>query len=76
MHGWPHSTLLPLLDTLASQYHQELVQLLAKPLIQALQHQQQAVASAMLTVLAEDAALDQADLLSEALLLLAYQVSR
>jgi len=74
VHGWPLTTLLPLLDTLASRYSQELVPLLCRPLVQALQHQQQAVAGAMLRVLREDAELDKADQLWEALLLLAYQV--
>jgi hypothetical protein len=75
MHGWPPATLLPLLHRIASAYDQELIPLLAKPLVVALQHTQQAVADAVMDVLAEHAALDQADLLADALLLLAYQVS-
>lgn len=74
VHGWPLTTLLPLLDTLASGHSQELVPLLCRPLVQALQHQQQGVVGAMLRVLREDAELDKADQLWEALLLLAYQV--
>jgi hypothetical protein len=61
---------------MASAYDQELVPLLAKPLVVALQHTQQAVADAVMDVLEEHAALDQADLLADALLLLAYQVTR
>jgi hypothetical protein len=76
VHGWPSSTLLPLLDRIAATYHQELIQLLAKPLVQALQQQRQQVVDAVMVVLVRDAALDQGDFLADALLLLAYQVGQ
>jgi hypothetical protein len=74
-NGWPPSTLQPLLHHTAVTYNQELIPLLAKPLVLALQHQRQDVADAVMDVLMREAALDTGDLLAEALLLLAYQVS-
>lgn len=74
VHGWPLTTLQPLLHSLASSYSQQLMSLLSRPLVVALQQQRQQVASAMLDVLAEEAEWEQADLLADALLLLAYQV--
>lgn len=74
VHGWPPSTLVPLLQHMAAAYNQELIPLLAKPLVLALQQQRQEVVGAVMDVLEEEAALDQGDLLADALLLLAYQV--
>lgn len=74
IHGWPPSTLAPLLQCMAGRYHQELISLLAKPLVLALQQRRQEVVEALLDVLVREAALDQGDLLADALLLLAYQV--
>lgn len=74
LYGWPSSTLLPLLDRMAALYNQELISLLAKPVVLALQQRRQDVVHAMFDVLVKEAALDQGDMLADALLLLAYQV--
>lgn len=74
IHGWPPSTLTPLLQCMAGSYHQELISLLAKPLVLALQQRRQEVVESLLDVLVREAALDQGDMLADALLLLAYQV--
>lgn len=59
---------------MAVLYNQELISLLAKPLVLALQQRRQEVVRAIMDVLVKEAALDQGDMLADALLLLAYQV--
>jgi hypothetical protein len=59
---------------MAGSYHQELISLLAKPLVLALQQRRQQAVDSLLDVLVKEAALDQGDMLADSLLLLAYQV--
>lgn len=82
VHPWPLITLDHLLKYMAEHYRIELLQLLHKPLLKALQsssvlqqQQQTAATVAILECIKSEAVTDAPELLGDVLLLLAQQVS-
>ncbi|WIA42358.1 hypothetical protein OEZ86_008367 [Tetradesmus obliquus] len=73
MHGWPPQALAALLQHMAAHFRLELLLLLAKPLLLALQAGHAAAAEAMLLVLQQEACTEQPEVLRDVLLLLANQ---
>jgi hypothetical protein len=74
MHSWPSAALAALLQQMAARFRLELLLLLAKPLLLALQAGNAAAAEAMLLVLQQEACTEQPEVLRDVLLLLANQV--
>jgi hypothetical protein len=75
-HGWPAEALALLLQHIAARYRLELLLLLARPLLLALQAGNATAAEAMLLVLQQEACTEQPEVLRDVLLLLANQVRR